>query len=192
MKVVTGLGNPGRRYHETRHNIGFDVLAELADRYGRPRSSMKFEGEIVEVAIAGEKVLLLAPQTYMNLSGRSVQKCVRFFQLELQDLIVVCDDMNLPTGQLRLRKSGSAGGQKGLQDIIQRLGTQDFSRLRIGIDRPDSDRPSTDYVLGRFSKSDRQLVDEAVRSAADGIEQWVRDGIDAAMNTVNAPREKPK
>lgn len=192
MKVVVGLGNPGRKYQGTRHNVGFDVLSELARRNGSPRTSAKYESEIAEVIIGGEKVLLLAPQTYMNLSGRSVGQCVRFFQLPLEDLIVVCDDLNLKLARIRMRPSGSAGGQKGLGNIIQHLGTQDFSRLRIGVGRPPDSMDATDFVLSRFTDSDRSLLDVAVQESADAIETWICEGLQTAMNRFNRPNEQEK
>ena len=148
----------------------------------------RIEAEVVDVAIGGEKILLVAPMTYMNLSGRSVRQFVDFYKLPLQDLLIVCDDMNLDTGRLRLRSSGSAGGQKGLNDIITRLGTEDFCRLRIGIGRPPGKMESTDYVLGRFRKDEIASIEQAVVSAADAVELWIRDGIREAMNRFNAPQ----
>ena len=187
MKVVVGLGNPGLQYQRTRHNVGWEVLAELARRHGSERPKIKFDAEIVEILISGEKVLLVAPQTYMNASGRSVQPLVAFYQLPLDELLVVCDDFNLETGRLRLRPSGSAGGQKGLADIIQRLGTEKFARLRIGIGRPPGRMNAADYVLSRFRSDEVEPMKLATVLAADGVEHWVRDGLQAAMNRVNAP-----
>jgi peptidyl-tRNA hydrolase, PTH1 family len=187
MKIVVGLGNPGRQYEGTRHNVGFAVLAELARRHLAPAPKIKFEAEYTEVRIADEKCLLVAPQTYMNLSGRSVQQFVKFFQLPLEDLLVVCDDLNLDVGRLRLRRSGSAGGQKGLNDIIQRLGTQQFARLRIGIGRPLPKMDAADYVLSRFRSNEAQPVEDAILAAADGVESWVERGLESTMNRMNAP-----
>jgi peptidyl-tRNA hydrolase, PTH1 family len=187
MKAVIGLGNPGPNYSGTRHNVGFEVLAELARRQGATRPAVKFEAEILELMLGGGKLLLVAPQTYMNNSGRSVRKLVDFYQLTPEDLLVVCDDLNLDAGRLRMRPSGSAGGQKGLDDIIRRLGTQDFCRLRIGIGRPPGRMQATDYVLQRFREDERELMKVAVALAADGVEIWCQQGVEAAMNRVNAP-----
>lgn len=200
MKVVVGLGNPGRRYAKTRHNIGFRVLATLAGRYAAAKSKLRFEAEVAEIVVAEEKTLLAAPQTYMNLSGRSVRKVVDFYQLALADLLVVCDDMNLKTGRLRLRRSGSSGGQKGLKNIIEQLGTEEFPRLRIGIGmpreprsdkpaffRPNEDGGSIDHVLSKFRADEVETIERAVERAADGVELWIREGVAAAMNSVNAP-----
>lgn len=188
MKLVVGLGNPGRQYQNTRHNVGFEAIGELARRHGASRPKVKFEAEIAEAAIGGEKALLMAPQTFMNLSGRSVGQCVGFYQLPLDEVLVLCDDMNLQFGQLRLRGGGSAGGQKGLKNIIDHLGTERFARLRIGIGRPPEGVDSVQFVLGQFNKSERAAMDTAILAAADGVELWIRDGLAQAMNQVNAPR----
>ena len=185
MKVIVGLGNPGRRYQNTRHNAGFEVLAELARRHDAPKARVQFEAEVTEIAVGENQVLLVAPQTYMNASGRSVARCVRFYQLSLDDVLVVCDDLNLQVGQLRLRASGSAGGQKGLKSIIQSLGTDGFARLRVGIGRPPASFEATDYVLSRFRSAERGVIDEAVVRAGDGVETWVSGGMAEAMNRFN-------
>lgn len=187
MKVVVGLGNPGRKYVGTRHNIGFDVVALLAGRFSAEGWRTRFEAETTEIQIGGERVLLAAPQTYMNVSGRSVRSIVNFFKLPLSDLLLICDDMNLPSGRLRLRKSGSAGGQKGLQNSINQLGSDKFARLRIGIGRPPEGMDPSRYVLQSYSKAERKVMEEAAHRAADAVETWVRDGIDPAMNRFNRP-----
>jgi len=185
MKLIVGLGNPGRKYKTTRHNVGFDVLEVLARRSAAAAAKDKFDGRLVDTTIADQRTLLLWPHTLMNCSGQSVSGAVSFYQVPLSDLLVVCDDFNLPLGSLRFRSQGSAGGQRGLQDIIQRLGTEQFSRLRIGIGPvPDSWDPA-DFVLGRFSAADRPLIDETIVRAADGVECWVADGIEASMNRFN-------
>lgn len=191
MKFVIGLGNPGLKYRGTRHNVGFDVLAELASRQGGANPATRFNAEIVETFTGGEKVLLFAPQTYMNESGRAVRAVVDFYQAALPDLLVVCDDINLDCGRLRLRPGGSDGGQKGLRDIIRHLGTEEFARLRIGIGRPPGRMDAAAYVLSRFRSEEREAIDDAIQRAADGVELWLRDGLDAAMNHVNAPVSPP-
>jgi len=193
MKVVVGLCNPGSDYQGTRHNVGLLALEELLRRQdssgtGFSRSSSRFEAQIAEIRIGTETVRLVAPQTYMNLSGRSVRKVVDFYHLSADDLLVVCDDLNLDTGRLRLRASGSGGGQKGLHDIINRLGTVEFCRLRIGIGRPPGRMNAADYVLRKFRKNEQELIDQAVVLAADAVELWVRDGIEATMNRYNGPQ----
>lgn len=186
MKIVVGLGNPGAKYRGTRHNVGFEVVADLARRHGGGNPTLKHEAELVEIFVGGEKILLVAPQTYMNLSGKSVWPLVDFYKLPLDDLLVVCDDLNLDPGRLRLRASGSAGGQKGLKDIINRLGSQDFARLRIGIGRPPGRAKAEDYVLGKFFPEERELMEGTILAAADGVETWVREGCESAMNQINA------
>ena len=185
MKLVVGLGNPGSAYEQTRHNVGFEVLRELALRWRAGRSKHRFEADLAEVNCEGEKVLLAAPQTYMNLSGRSVQQIIKFFQIPLIDVVVVCDDLNLKLGQLRLRASGSAGGQKGLLSILQVCGTNDVPRLRIGVGRPPEKMDPSAFVLAKFRKEEFSEIDAAIRGAAGGIELWVKHGISAAMNVVN-------
>jgi len=187
MKLIVGLGNPGREYDRTRHNVGFDVLRLLAERFAAPIAKLKHEAEQTEILIGNERVLLAAPQTFMNLSGRSIRQIVDFYKLPVEEILVICDDLNLPTAKLRLRGSGSAGGQKGLQNTIDQLGTNQFARLRIGIDRPPPRFETTDYVLGRFNRDDRERIDLAVQQAADAVELFAREGLTAAMNVVNAP-----
>lgn len=198
MKLVVGLGNPGKQYAGTRHNIGFAVLHELARKFVAPLTRQKFEAEYAELQLQQEKVLLVAPQTYMNLSGQSVQKFCSFYHLTPADVLVVCDDLNLPLGKLRIRATGSAGGQKGLQNIIQQLGTQDIARLRIGIDPPPAGRDAKDWVLATFGKSEQQLVETAVQQSALAVQTWVEQGLAAAMNRFNPepdavrPAKKPR
>jgi PTH1 family peptidyl-tRNA hydrolase len=190
MKVIVGLGNPGKKYEGTRHNIGFDLLAELNRRWKVPRPREKFEALLAEVPVGSEKVVLLAPQTFMNLSGQSVRQVRDFYHLQPADFLVICDDLNLPVGRLRLRPGGSSGGQKGIQNIIQHLGTEEFPRLRIGVGRPPGDRNAADYVLDHFHKSELPLVDQAILLAADCCDCWLAEGVAAAMNRFNA--EPPK
>ena len=190
MKLVVGLGNPGAEYRRTRHNVGFDVLAELSRRNADPAAQRKFDGELVEIFSGGERLLLLAPLTYMNLSGRSVGAAVEFYKLPPEDVLIVCDDLNLEPGRLRLRSGGSAGGQNGLKDIFRRLGTEDVARLRVGIGRPPGRMTATDYVLGKLTEKERDVMDDAVVRAADGVELWAAEGIAAAMNAVNPKSSK--
>ena len=189
MKVVVGLGNPGGKYEGTRHNVGFDVLAELGRRGGAGKPKVRFEAVVAEIACGTEKLLLVAPQTFMNLSGRSVQQFIRFFQTPLADVLVVCDDLNLKVSQLRLRSSGSAGGQKGLQSILTCLGSEAVPRLRLGIGRPPANFDAADYVLSRFRKDELDQMDGAIVRAASAVEVWVRDGISVAMNQFNGEAE---
>ena len=185
MKLVVGLGNPGRKYEGTRHNVGFRVAAELAEKHGRTKPRRAFQGELVEATIDTEKLLLLCPHTLMNLSGGSVLEARDFYKIPHDDLLIVSDDLNLPLGKLRFRKSGSSGGQRGLQDIIRRLGTDEIPRLRIGIGSPPAGRDAADFVLGRFGKEEKPEIDVAIGCAADAAEIWVREGIAVAMNRYN-------
>jgi PTH1 family peptidyl-tRNA hydrolase len=185
MKLIVGLGNPGKKYEGSRHNVGWEVLNLLARRHGAGKPRTKFQGEIVEIQIGSEKVALLWPQTFMNNSGSSVQQARDFFKLNHTELIVVCDDFNLPLGQLRFRAKGSAGGQKGLQDVIRRLGGEDFPRLRIGIGTPPPNWDVADYVLSRFSEEERKEIHAAVTAASDALVLWIEKGLDVCMNRYN-------
>ncbi len=191
MKVVVGLGNPGRQYAGTRHNVGFDVIDYLAKGPGVGSSRSAFQAEVVEMTEGGEKVLLVKPQTFMNLSGRAVRAVLDFYKLTPADLLVVCDDYNLPLGKLRVRAKGSAGGQNGLKNIQDQLGTDEYPRLRIGIGQP-APGEAVDFVLTRFKPGERTAADEAVASAANGVLVWVRQGLAACMNRVNGPEPAAK
>jgi len=185
MKLVVGLGNPGRRYQRTRHNVGYAVLAELARKCGIAAPRARFQGEVVEADLGGRKGLLLSPTTFMNLSGASVQEAISFYKLPVQKLLVICDDLNLPVGKLRFRTRGSSGGQKGLDDIIEKLGTEEFARLRLGIGAAPDNWDWADYVLSKFSPEELPLVEEAVAQAADAVVAWAREGADYCMNQYN-------
>lgn len=195
MKLIVGLGNPGRKYEQTRHNVGFIVAAKLAVLTSAGTPKTKFEGELAESSIAGEKVAILCPHTYMNASGRSVRKAIDFYKLDLEDLLVICDDLNLPSGRLRIRPSGSAGGQNGIKDIIRHLGSESFPRLRVGIGRPPDGWTVTDYVLGKFSKTEHEQFEQATTRAAHAAIGFVSDGIVQAMSQYNSDpnaESKPK
>jgi len=185
MKLIVGLGNPTRQYQGTRHNVGFVVLGRLAKEHAADRPKSKFHGQLVEVTMGGQRVLLLSPLTYMNRSGISVHEARDFYRLPLADLLVICDDINLPLAKLRFRANGSSGGQKGLADIIDRLGTEEFARLRIGIGAPPENQDSADYVLSKFNQEETQAMDAAVTLAAEAVACWVTHGIDDCMNRYN-------
>ena len=187
MKVVVGLGNPGQKYAGTRHNVGFDVVEKLAARHPGAAFRNRFESELCEIEIHSDRLLLVAPQTFMNLSGRAVRAVLDFYKLAVKDVLVVCDDLNLEPGRLRLRASGSAGGQKGLQDIINHLGTQDVARLRIGIGRPPGRMDAAAYVLQRVGTRERDALEVAIVEAAEAAALWATKGIEKAMNLVNGP-----
>ncbi len=183
MKLIIGLGNPGSRYAKTRHNLGYMVVDELARRHNIDTPREKFSAWIGQGAIGAERILLAKPTTFMNRSGQAVQAIGRFYKLELSDLLVVTDDLALPLGKLRVRPQGRAGGHNGLTDIIQRLGDDDFSRLRIGIDSPQWN--ATDHVLGEFDAEEMTIVTPAVTRSADAVECWIRSGVSMTMNEYN-------
>ena len=184
MKLVVGLGNPGSKYEGTRHNIGFEAVDRLAEGDSGAKFTRQFDGLTAEVRLDFQRVLLLKPQTFMNLSGRSVGQAVKFYKIELNDILVICDDLNLPLGKLRLRASGSDGGQKGLRDITAHLGSDAYPRLRIGIgERGETD--AADFVLSRFRNSERATVDDALILVSQAAVLWAGQGIDKAMNRFN-------
>lgn len=185
-KLVVGLGNPGSKYEGTRHNIGFDVVDRLAAGGSGVRFAPKFDGLLAEVEIDYRRVLLLKPQTFMNLSGRSVRQALQFYKLDpAADLLAVCDDLSLPLGKLRMRSKGTDGGQKGLRDIAQQLGTTDYGRLRIGIGE-NGPIDAADYVLTRFRPTERPIIDDTLITATQAVAVWVGQGVEAAMNRFNA------
>lgn len=192
-KIIVGLGNPGAKYKDTRHNVGYMVLAELAARHAAGRPNNRFHADCLDVAIGSKNVLLLCPTTYMNLSGTSVAEAVRFYKLDPKtDLFVVCDDLDLPVAKIRVRETAGSGGQKGLKDIIAKLGVQDFARLRIGIGRPSSTDQVVDFVLTPFRKDERVEIDLAIKNAADAAQMWVEQGCAETMNKYNAGEKKQK
>lgn len=184
--MIVGLGNPGAKYDWTRHNVGFEFLNELHKDLGSPSLQTKFEGQFCKVRTAGRDVCLVWPLTYMNLSGRCVSQFARFYRIEPKNILVVCDDLSLPLGRLRIRKSGSSGGQKGLDDILRSLGTQEIPRLRIGIDPTPPRWETADYVLSKFSAADKEVTIHSLYRAVNATKKWLSDGITAAMNEFNA------
>ncbi|MBI4671472.1 MAG: aminoacyl-tRNA hydrolase [Chloroflexi bacterium] len=184
MKLIAGLGNPGMKYTRNRHNVGFMVLDRLARAEHRKFERQRFNAQLLELALGGERVLLVKPQTYMNLSGGAVGKLAAFYHLPRPDVIVVYDDLDLPLGKIRLRANGSSGGHHGMESIINHLGGSDIPRLRIGIGRPD---PMQDvgHVLGNFHEDEMSVLDDALQRAENALRVWVRDGIVKAMNAYN-------
>jgi PTH1 family peptidyl-tRNA hydrolase len=192
MKLVVGLGNPGRRYQGTRHNIGFEVVTELVRRHavdGRPK--VKFDGELIEANVDGQTVCLAYPLTYMNESGRCVRQVVDFYKIPASNVLVVCDDFNLPLAKLRFRPNGSHGGQNGLEDILQRLGTLAVPRLRIGIGPLPPQWDAANFVLSRYGTEDRAIIDQCIPRAADAVRVWLAEGIAIAMNRYNGEPADP-
>ncbi len=183
MKVIVGLGNPGPRYKDTRHNVGFQTLEELARRHPVQRQESRFDAIIAHLQIKQEKVFLLKPLTYMNLSGKAVRALIAYYKIDLRDIIVIYDDMDLPVGNLRIRSAGGTGGHRGMTSLVENLGTREFARIRIGIGRPPHE--AIDWVLGRFSPEEKPLISNAVARAADAVETWIAHGIEKAMNEYN-------
>jgi PTH1 family peptidyl-tRNA hydrolase len=184
-KIVVGLGNPGRRYQGTRHNVGFAVVDSLAAGPHVGRFQARFEAQVAEMDEGGFRVLLVKPETFMNLSGRCVRQVLDYYQVPLGGLLVVCDDINLPLGKLRVRARGTHGGHNGLRDIQNHLGTTEYARLRIGVDAPRED-DAVDHVLGRFRPAERAVIDDAVQLAAQAVVLWVHQGVEACMNRYNS------
>jgi peptidyl-tRNA hydrolase, PTH1 family len=190
MKVIVGLGNPGPKYAGTRHNVGFDVIDYLAAAPGTTPFREKFEAFVAEMKEGDETVLLVKPLTFMNLSGRAVRAIADFYKVPVESLLVVCDDFNLPLGKLRVRTKGSHGGQNGLRNIQEQLGTDAYTRLRIGVGAPTFD--AVDHVLTKFKPGERGAVEDAIANAAQAALTWVRQGAEAAMNKFNGGDEKAK
>ncbi len=185
--LIVGLGNPGREHEHNRHNVGFQVVTRLAARHGLTFSRQQASALIATGSIGERPVVLARPMTYMNRSGGPTAALARFYRIELADLLVVFDDLDLPVGTIRLRPGGSAGGQNGMKDIIQRLGSQEFPRLRFGIGRPPGRRDPIGYVLQDFSREQAPIVEASLERACDAIETWLREGIELAMSRHNAP-----
>jgi PTH1 family peptidyl-tRNA hydrolase len=185
MKVVVGLGNPGRKYIGTRHNVGYEVVDSLAKGPRCSRFQNRFQAQIAEMQEELDRILLIKPETFMNLSGRCVREIVDFYQVSLTDLMVVCDDFNLPLGKLRARARGTHGGHNGLRDIQSHLGTTEYPRLRIGVESP-GEKDAVDHVLGRFRPAERPVMEEAIAKAAQAVGVWIHQGMDACMNQYNA------
>lgn len=190
MYIIVGLGNPGREYGNTRHNIGWDVIDVLADRAHVDVLEKKHKAIIGKGVIAGQKCILAKPQTYMNLSGESVRELVDYYKIdEKTELIVISDDVSLEVGQIRIRKKGSAGGHNGLKSIIGHLGHDTFQRVKMGVGEKPKGYDLADWVLGHFSKEERKLMDDAAKRAAEAIELMITEGADVAMNRYNRKTE---
>ena len=186
MYIIAGLGNPTKKYEHTRHNVGFDVMERIAGKYNIEMNQKKHKAVCGTGYIGGQKVLLMKPQTFMNLSGTSVREAVEFYKLDPEEaLIVIYDDVNLEPGSIRIRKKGRAGGHNGIKDLIANLGTQEFARIRVGVGGKPEDFDLVDYVLGHFGKEDRALVEEAMDQAAAAVEDMVQGNTDRAMNLYN-------
>lgn len=186
MFIIAGLGNPGKQYENTRHNVGFDAIDFLVDEYRIPSSGKQHKAMYGKGIIEGQKVILAKPMTYMNLSGEAVRALVDYYKVDPEtELLVIFDDISLEPGNIRIRKKGSAGGHNGIKSIISHLGTQNFQRIKVGVGEKPKNWDLADYVLGTFSKSDRQLVDDALERTAKAAAMIVRGDIDEAMNIYN-------
>lgn len=184
--LVVGLGNPGDQYEHTRHNVGFAVADELAERCRVPLQRLKFRALTNTVTLGGQKVLLMKPVTYMNLSGEAVREAAAFYKVPPEHILVLSDEVALPPGKLRVRKGGSAGGHNGLKNIIAHLGSDQFPRIRLGVgQKPHPDYDLADWVLGKFSKEDRKAIDAAVERSLDALQCALSQGIDQAMSRYN-------
>ena len=188
MYIIAGLGNPTREYEKTRHNVGFDTIDVLADKLNTSVDEKKFKGLYGRGIIAGEKVILLKPQTFMNLSGESVREAADFYKVDPEHIIVIYDDISLDVGQLRIRKKGSAGGHNGLKNIIKMLGHDTFIRVRMGVGEKPKNFDLADYVLGHFPAEERNIMDEAAKTAAEAIRMIITENADAAMNHFNSKK----
>ncbi len=185
MYMIVGLGNPGLRYQHNRHNVGYQILDVLAQEYGLGFDKRKFKAQLANGHVEGQRVMLVRPETYMNLSGDAVQPLVSYFKIELSRLLVVYDDLDLPIGTLRLRPAGGAGGHNGMKSIIRRLGSNAFPRLRIGIDRPPGRMDPAAYVLQDFSPAEEEIMVQVRHRAVRAIVTWLQQGLDVAMNQFN-------
>lgn len=188
MKLIVGLGNPGPRYAENRHNIGYQCVERLVQRHGLAPGKMMFKAMVTSGHIAGVKTVLARPLTFMNLSGQAVRPLLRWYRVELADLLVIYDDLDLPLGKVRLRQQGGSGGHKGMRSIIEQLGTEAFPRLRVGIGRPVHGEPP-DHVLSNFTLDESIVVDRALDQAVAAVETFIVSGIQAAMNGYNVPAD---
>ena len=185
MKVIVGLGNPTREYQGTRHNVGFSVIYEISDTYNIKVDTKKHKALIGKGVIEGEKVILAMPQTYMNLSGESVIEILNYYKCTPEDLIVIYDDISLDVGKLRISAKGSAGGHNGIKNIILHLGTDAFDRIKVGVGEKPPKMDLADYVLGRFSKEEMEIMRESSAKAAEAVGTIIRSGVQAAMNQFN-------
>ena len=191
MYLIVGLGNPGRQYEATRHNMGFDVIDKLVEEYNVPQSGVKFNAMYGKGRIEGQLVILMKPLSYMNLSGGPVRDMANYFKIDPEtEMIVIYDDIDLEPGQLRIRKKGSAGGHNGIKSIISSVGTSNFMRIKVGVGEKPQGWDLADHVLGRFSGEDRARVEEAIRDAEDAAVLMIQGEADKAMNDFNAKKQE--
>ncbi len=189
MHLIAGLGNPSQEYYGTRHNVGFEVISALSKAWNIPVEKKEARAVTGKGYLRSEKIILAKPQTFMNLSGESIRVLADYYRIPTENIIVICDDINLPVGQLRIRRSGSAGGHNGLKSIIRCLDTEDFARIRIGVGDKPINTELADYVLGRFSKEEKPVINDAVNDAVSACEVILNTGIAAAMERFNRKKE---
>jgi PTH1 family peptidyl-tRNA hydrolase len=185
MKMIVGLGNPGKQYEKTRHNIGFEVVDKLSAKWGIPLDQSKHKGIYGIETVNGEKILLLKPLTYMNLSGESISAVMNFYKIEKENIVILYDDLDLPIGKIRLRQKGSAGGHNGIKSAIAHFGDQEFNRIRIGIGRPEGRSPVVDYVLSRFTNEEWDQLSNVMDRCINACEQWLEKPYLQVMNEYN-------
>ncbi|AUJ24458.1 aminoacyl-tRNA hydrolase [Virgibacillus dokdonensis] len=185
MKCIIGLGNPGKKYHQTRHNIGFMVIDELLQRHQLTLDKSKFKADYTMVQMGQEKVMFVKPQTFMNLSGDAIRPIIDYYNIDLSNILIIFDDLDLPVGKIRLRQKGGHGGHNGIRSIIDHVGTKDFKRIRIGIGRPDVSQSIIHYVLQRFPKHETSEVKLSVQKAADACDAWIERPFPEVMNEYN-------
>ena len=188
MFLIVGLGNPGVEYAATRHNIGFDMITYLSDKYNIPVNSREGKALVGKGILAGEKVMLAQPQTYMNLSGERVRALMDYYKIDIEDLLVIYDDISLDVGQIRMRGKGSAGGHNGIKSIIQHTGTQEFARIKIGVGQKPEGGDLVKHVLGRFSREEDGMFRDVFALAEEGLLAWLQEDMKSAMNKVNGRR----
>lgn len=185
MKCIVGLGNPGKKYDGTRHNVGFAVIDELIKRHQIKLDQSKFKGHFAIETLFGEKVIFLKPQTFMNLSGESLRPLMDFYKIEPKDVLVIFDDLDLPVGKIRLRQKGGHGGHNGIRSIIDHLGTKEFKRIRIGVGRPTNNMPIVNYVLSPFTPEQQEDVQTTINKSADACDEWIQTPFSDVMNEYN-------
>lgn len=185
MFLIVGLGNPENEYSKTRHNMGFNAINKIAEQYNINVNKNKFKGLYGTGIIEGEKVILLKPQTYMNLSGESIIEIMNFYKIDIKNLIVIYDDMDIEKGKIKIRKSGSAGSHNGMKSVIHELNSKDFKRIRIGIGKPTEKSNLIDYVIGKVPENELKILDEGVLCAKNAVTEMLKNGIDIAMNKFN-------
>ena len=185
MYLIVGLGNPEEDYSNTRHNMGFDTINEIAKRYNINITKKKFKGLYEICNIEGQKVVLLKPQTFMNLSGESIKEIVQYYDIPIENMLVIYDDMDIEKGAIKIRKKGGPGSHNGMKSIVENLGSKEFPRIRIGIGKPDNEYDKINYVIGYVSKEEMEILEEGVKKAADAVIEILKNDVDTAMNKFN-------